>query len=98
MAIQAGSSAPIISALWVLRTSDDNHRAEETAFILARPADPMLLGGMIKPHTPGSAPGSKKRRKSFQPKSAEAFEVDAADAAFSSSQLIADGNDAPGVF
>ena len=28
MAIQAGSSAPIISALWVLRTSDDNHRAE----------------------------------------------------------------------
>ena len=41
--------------------------------------------------------GSKKRRKSFQPKSAEAFEVDAADAAFSSSQLIADGNDAPGV-
>ena len=40
--------------------------------------------------------GSRKRRKSFQPKPAEAFQVDAADAVYSSSQLMADEPDAAG--
>ncbi|KAK9838709.1 hypothetical protein WJX74_001816 [Apatococcus lobatus] len=82
-------SAQIVSPLWVRCSADQRCHAQESDFVIPRPADP-LLDHLMKPHTPGSAPGSRKRHKSFQPKPAEVYQVDAADASFSSSQLMAD--------